>query len=480
MNRRARIALCVTCWSLTATSVAAEPSKAPWVLVPVSDVGLPVARADVLTGPLEAALVAAGEPVITNAEAATRIQSRSAESAELDDAALAALKGKLKRAQSALATRTNSQPRILQDMAVEERDALARDPGTAQQLEALCLTLLEYELRDAGAGALAQARFCRELFPALHPDPAFYPQNVVAAFEQSPRKSVRVEGPAGCNVIVNGRDVGAAPRTLSVFPVAARLQLRCAGHETRVHAVRLGEQERISIDPALDKALHTDHGLYLTDGATPLAAVRQLLGARVLILYTQILDGRIRVQLAAASATAPNARRTLWYELLRGYTEDVAAVVEELLHGPNARALHPATVAATAGPGPAQNSKPAPESSFPLGPVLLGAGGVIMLGGAVAAGLLGRSRDAELKRFGATCGDPCAATDAQRRELERVERDAGTFYTLTTVLAVAGGVTLGSAAAWYFLSDSPSEPKSLVTLHFSPGGGAGAQFFLHY
>ena len=104
----------------------------------------------------------------------------------------------------------------------------------------------------------------------------------------------------------------------------------------------------------------------------------------------------------------------------------------------------------------------------------------IMLGGALAAGLLGRSRDAELRRFGATCGDPCAATDAQRRELERVQRDAGTFYTLTTVLAVTGGVALGSAAAWYFLSDSSAEPKSLVTLHFAPGDGAGAQFFLHY
>lgn len=480
MNRRARLALCVTCWSLSATSVAAESSKAPWVLVPVSDVGLPVARADVLTGPLEAAFSSAGEPVITNAEAANRIQARSAEPAELDDHEMAALKGKLRRAQAALATRTGSQPRILQDMTVEERDALARDPATAQQLEAVCLTLLEYELRDTSGGALAQARFCRELFPALRPDLASYPQNVVTAFEQSPRKTVRIEGPGSCTVILNGRDVGAAPRTLSVFAVAARVQLRCADRDTRVHAVNLGEEERISIDPALDRALHTDHGLYLTDGSVTLASVRQWLGARVLLLYTQILDGRIRVQLATASATAPNARRTLWFELMRGYTADVPAAVDELLHGPNTQTIHPAAVAASAAPESAQGSKSVPDSRFPLGPVLLGAGGVIMLGGALAAGLLGRSRDAELRRFGATCGDPCAATDAQRRELERVQRDAGTFYTLTTVLAVTGGVALGSAAAWYFLSDSSAEPKSLVTLHFAPGDGAGAQFFLHY
>jgi hypothetical protein len=442
-------ALCFMCWSLLPFAAQAEEAKRPWVFVPVARGGLPVARAAALTSAWEAAVVAQGERVVPNEEAAEQVRAYSAEPVQLDAAARAAIERRLRSAQAELAVQPSSPLRMLRELSDAERDAVAQSPKAASQMEAICLTQLEYELKSRGH-VQEQARFCRELFPALQPGNGIYPPEVLSELEAAPRSEVRVAAPAGCRVLLNGSEVGVAPATFSAFRVPARVQLVCDGVATRVHPVQLGEHTSISIDPGLDAMVRTDRGLYLLGAVGAQVTLGQWLGARVIPLQVQIVDGRIRVQPMSAS-------RPLWFDLSRGYTDDDISLAVQELRGAAHRDLRArnSQVSVQAVP-PRGEPLIAEGATFPLGPVLLGGGGVAMLAAGLTTGLLGRSRDADVRRFAESCAAPCGASAEQRAEIQRAESEATAFYTATTVLVIGGGVALGAALTWFFLRPAAS------------------------
>jgi hypothetical protein len=476
MNLRARVALCITCWSVT-LPVAADADKQPWLFVPVSAGGLPAARASAFTGALEAAVVSAGEAVLLNDDAAENIRAYSSEPTEIPPDALKTLKRSLEAEQRELAALSAAAELALEGLSIEQRDAAAQDPNLAQQMEAICLTRLEYDVRmRAGEKAQKHAQLCRALFPALQPKTGAYPPGVLAELGNAPRRDVRVDGPAGCDIVLNGKAVGVAPATLSVFAGPARLQLRCDGRSTRIHPVVLGERERIAIDPALDAALHTDRGLYLTTESVPLAKVAQWLGARVVPLHVQIIDGRLRVQLMAAPfpPAGRTVQRTLWYDLLRGYDErEVSAVTAELLqrgHNPSP----PLAVATSIAAAPARRTTRS-AFSVPTGAIIVGGTGVALLAGGLVTGLMGQGRDAEIRRFGRECTAPCDPPPEQRAKIKQLQSEVKTLYTTTNILIVVGGVSVVAAVGWVLLWPKAADSDRVSFTPFASPSEAGAR-----
>jgi hypothetical protein len=112
---------------------------------------------------------------------------------------------------------------------------------------------------------------------------------------------------------------------------------------------------------------------------------------------------------------------------------------------------------------------------FPWGPVLLGSAGGLMLSAALVTGLMGHSRDAEIRRAAQACAGPaCMFAPQERIELLRLQDQISTFYAVTNVLLVVGGITTASSVVWYFLRPTPSEHEVSV-LPYVERGGAGAR-----
>jgi len=476
MNLRACLALCIS-WSV-AMPAAADAGAQPWVFVPIAVGGLPVARASALTVALEAAVVSAGSSVLQNDDAVERIRLYSAESTVLPPDTLNTIKHALVEEQNELAVHPAAAARALEGLSLEQRDAAAQDPSLAQQMEAICLTRLEYDVRmRADSKAQKQAELCRTLFPALQPEAGAYPPPVLAELNNAPRHEVRVDGPSGCDVVLNGKVVGAVPAALSLFAGPARLQLRCAGRTTRVHPVVFGQREQIAIDPVFDAALHTDRGLYLTTESIPIVRVGQWLDARVVPLRVQIIDGRIRVQLSAAHAGSSAARRSLWYDLLRGYDErDVSAAADALLQGGYNTAPSPVATSV------AVPAAPAPSSTVgvPTGAIILGGAGAAMLAGGLVTGLMGRARDADVRHFAQQCPAPCDPPPEQRVKLQQLQSEVRTLYTTTNVLAVAGGVTVAAAVGWLLLWPKKKESERVSITPFASLSDVGARMALRF
>jgi hypothetical protein len=470
MNLGARVALCI-CWSV-AMPVFAEADDRPWVFVPLARGGLPVARAAALTAAWEAEFIAQGEHVLPNDDAVEQVRAYSMEPPQLSAAERESIKRRLSDAQGELAVRPSSTTHVLQELSPAQRDAIAQDPLVAHQMEAVCLTQLEYEVRSRGK-IQSQAQFCRELFPSLRPDEGVYPPPVREALNAVGRVDVQVDGPAGCRVLLNGREVGTSPATLHVFPVRARVQLTCDGSASRVHSVLLGERKRLAVDPAADAVLRTDRGLYIVGVQAPSAMLEQLLGARVITLATQIVDGRIRVQVAGPKDAADPAILPLWFDLQNGYAKKALAPAVRQLIGEN---VPPAKVIRSVNPvlaGTVVSERNAGDE-LPLGPVLLGSGGAAMLAGSLVTGLLGAARDADVRQFAASCPAPCVATLQQRRGIEQAESEATALYTATVALAVGGGVVLGAAVGWFFLRDSFEGSASVAVLPWASPRAMGA------
>lgn len=463
-------------WLTDGYAAAQGAQGGPWLFVPIAPHGLPLDRASRLTLPLETALVAAGGSVMSNEEAAARIRAEhSDEPPALEAEQLEALTRSLRDAQKELAGAgaASALPllRSIEALPENERDALARDAAAAQLMEANCLTAVYLELRRrAPERAEAQAQLCRHLFPTLKPDPDAYPSEVLATVNAVERRDVRLEAPVGCRALLNGVDVGRTPLLLQVFPGPARLQFVCGERPTRVHLVRLGDQERLSVDAALDGVLHTERDLYLT-GRDAVAFLQRWLGVRVVPLFVSILDGSLRVAVGTPSA------KSIVYDLGSGYApDDVSEFVEALRHpAPKLSPPRAAVAESSSQPPPSSPADTAGDSGVSIGPIALGAGGVVMLGTALVTGLLGSARDAEVRRFARACAAPCDPGSEQRQKAEALQSEVGTLYTATNILVVAGAVSVAGAAVWFLLAPRAGSREQAVLPEVGPAF-AGARF----
>jgi hypothetical protein len=166
------------------------------------------------------------------------------------------------------------------ELAERSLETLNRETATARTLLDACLSLVRASLHDNKRDdAIEQAMRCRRLVPDLAPSEVSHPAVVVGALAEADDQlrrmrvgnlNVQVRPERGCEVYLNGRQLGHTPFFLDRAPVGEyRVQVECDAQPGRVHVVQLGEEPtQLTVDSAFDEGVRTDPRLALHYGTS--------------------------------------------------------------------------------------------------------------------------------------------------------------------------------------------------------------------
>ncbi|MCC6877729.1 MAG: hypothetical protein IT378_25695 [Sandaracinaceae bacterium] len=342
------------------------------------------------------------------------------------------------------------------ELAIQQTDALFaeleahlaavnRDDHARAKLANLCGYRVRafVEARDT-SGAATAAQTCYRLQPAFTPNRELHPPAILERLDAA-RSTLGAslvvqtgeDDPAHCAIRVNGVRVGTSPSARVAVPAGTyAVQVECGSTPGRVHRVSVESGEAtLRVRGTLDAALQTGPVslVYATTEAQAtlagdLAALGRALGAdRVLAVVGGGPSPRLEVYEVPLTGPATRARVTVLERTDEGHVREAA------------RALGNPSLAAA----------PAGSSVSPIGPLMLGAGGAVLVAG-VLVGAIALAEDGAL---GAACPSrlDCAP--------ELMSRSA----TMTALAATADVLlTVGAAAAITGL---------VLTLTLTEGGG---------
>lgn len=394
-------------------------------------------------------------------------------------------------------------------------ESLNRETRAARHLLDACMFLVRGHLeRGDRDKARRQALECRRLVPDIDPDTTMHPPNVIGVLAEAEAdllsrepSSLRIESePAGCAVLVNGRNLGTTPKELGRLSAGEyRVQVECDdGEPGRVHrAVLSGNRAVVRVDTRFDRVVQTAFDLSLRYDSNSaersgrvqdgLEVARAVSASEIVIAWLTdagtesgpvVAAGRYRVvdgvRLAEARMTLDSAGEVEQGELrdaVRALLEPAPKPVQAVASASASETAGAVHVATSAGARAIEGAAPAARAAGPLdasdvpvedvldepAPVLqiagLTAGAVGLAANLTGWGLFMRHADLQ--------ADYTEALNAQSPERFEAYRQVAGFDLLPAVTLGAGaGVLAASLPLW--LPERPGVPAWAWA-----GGGAG-------
>ncbi len=435
--------------------VPALAQQATWAVVPVSVAEAPT-RALSVAEHAAATLETSGASVLQGPTLAHRIENALSLPYEAADITRIAQRLREREDPLLVAAASGDSARVIHEAEALTREAepaaltLHRDAQASADLANICGYWVRAALEGAGGEATARdvARGCLRLVPGWEPSEQRHPpqvrQLVVAVREQLGAAIVvrgsRDDAP-GCRVRVNGRAIGETPLARVHVPSGAyAVQLECGETPGRVRRVEVesGAAE-VVVRGSLDAALRSEPVALVY--AAP-SAMRTLAGD---VAQLGRATGATRVLAVVEQGSGVVLRA---FDVPEGDAPGVQ-LRETVLDRPGDEATIRQSVAqVTNGSGGA-----ASEEVSPIGPVVLGFSGAML----VAAAILGGVVLAQDEGLVAMCGDGRCPGSArsQADDIARLALTADILMLGGGALAITGLVltlvlreTRASAAAW--------------------------------
>lgn len=320
--------------------------------------------------------------------------------------------------------------------------ALQRDAEASVHLARVCAyRTAAYLQQDDEPRATELATGCYRLVPGIALDERVIPR-VHELFERVGRglPTLRISGsrddPAGCTIRVNGRAIGETPAIRIPAPTGDyRVQIECDDRAGRIHTIHVGEEDaEFVVRASLDTALHTDPPALVYESSSALAmlpgdiaeAARRAGADFAYVIVQQPTSALMRSYRIPESGPA-----LLLGERTVERTSDPSRVRE------SASQLARSTLASPV-EGGASPSTPESSSISPVGPVLLGVGGAVLVAG-VVMGLVSLDQNSQIDAMcpGGTCADRPELHD-RVSEMLTLSAAADAFWIGGAVVAAVG------------------------------------------